>query len=392
LVQSVARRILALAIMQAFFATSGFSLLRPSIAAKLRYELDAPAHFVTSFGSLLLLGRTLGSLIGGMYIINIVKCFESMVQPLSAFTIFLIIYYYSLSQFPTLILVLAFLQGFAAGLMWPLLQSIIAVSAGSRRTAYLTLYTSLGGLGLVNGYILYTILGENITFKIIVASIFYVVTSIVAFVGLVSGYRSSCIPLEQRKVGIASKDAVSVVFFSLMYGLLAGIGAEYSYLVIWEVIGIEKSLLGIIYAVADLAAAGIGIFIAKLAKRYSEELLMLIGLTIMFLASLIGFANQLLAVIGVGTYVAMVSALLGVARSYSVKLGGEQSVSGALALSNAASGIGVSLMGIMSGFIYVELQNLGPKGPLLLYPIMSLLLIVIVIVYKKSYKVSKDLK
>ena len=390
--QSVARRILALAIMQAFFATSGFSLLRPSIAAKLRYELDAPAHFVTSFGSLLLLGRTLGSLIGGMYIINIVKCFESMVQPLSAFTIFLIIYYYSLSQFPTLILVLAFLQGFAAGLMWPLLQSIIAVSAGSRRTAYLTLYTSLGGLGLVNGYILYTILGENITFKIIVASIFYVVTSIVAFVGLVSGYRSSCIPLEQRKVGIASKDAVSVVFFSLMYGLLAGIGAEYSYLVIWEVIGIEKSLLGIIYAVADLAAAGIGIFIAKLAKRYSEELLMLIGLTIMFLASLIGFANQLLAVIGVGTYVAMVSALLGVARSYSVKLGGEQSVSGALALSNAASGIGVSLMGIMSGFIYVELQNLGPKGPLLLYPIMSLLLIVIVIVYKKSYKVSKDLK
>ena len=392
MVQSVARRILALAIMQAFFATSGFSLLRPSIAAKLRYELDAPAHFVTSFGSLLLLGRTLGSLIGGMYIINIVKCFESMVQPLSAFTIFLIIYYYSLSQFPTLILVLAFLQGFAAGLMWPLLQSIIAVSAGSRRTAYLTLYTSLGGLGLVNGYILYTILGENITFKIIVASIFYVVTSIVAFVGLVSGYRSSCIPLEQRKVGIASKDAVSVVFFSLMYGLLAGIGAEYSYLVIWEVIGIEKSLLGIIYAVADLAAAGIGIFIAKLAKRYSEELLMLIGLTIMFLASLIGFANQLLAVIGVGTYVAMVSALLGVARSYSVKLGGEQSVSGALALSNAASGIGVSLMGIMSGFIYVELQNLGPKGPLLLYPIMSLLLIVIVIVYKKSYKVSKDLK
>ena len=384
LVQSSARKILALAIIQAFFATSGFSLLRPSIAAKLRYELDAPAHLVTGFGSLLLLGRTLGSLVGGIYIVNVVKCFESIIQPLSALIISLIIYYYSFSQFPIMILVLAFFQGFAAGLMWPLLQSIVAVSAGSRRTAYLTLYTSLGGLGLVNGYILYTMLGEDITFKIIVASIFYTVASAVAFVGLVSGYRSSCIPPEQRRVGITFRGAIPVTLFSLMYGLLAGIGAEYSYLVIWEVVGIEKKLLGVIYAIADLAAAGIGLLIAKLAKRYSEELLMLIGLTIMFLASLIGFVNELLAVIGIGTYVAMVSALLGVARSYSVKLGGGQNVSGALALSNAASGIGVSVMGVMSGFIYVELQNLGPKGPLLLYPIMSLLLIVIVLVCERK--------
>ncbi|HIC99618.1 MAG TPA: hypothetical protein EYP08_08395, partial [Pyrodictiaceae archaeon] len=102
-----------------------------------------------------------------------------------------------------------------------------------------------------------------------------------------------------------------------------------------------------------------------------DIVMLLIGLTIMFLASLIGFVNELLAVIGIGTYVAIVSALLGVARSYSVKLGGDQNVSGALALSNAASGVGVSVMGVMSGFIYVELQNLGPKGPLLLYPIMS---------------------
>ena len=384
LVQSSARKILVLAIIQAFFATSGFSLLRPSIAAKLRYELDAPAHLVTSFGSLLLLGRTLGSLVGGIYIVNVIKCFESIVQPLSAFTISLVIYYYSFSQLPITILVLAFFQGFAAGLMWPLLQSIVAVSAGSKRTAYLTLYTSLGGLGLVNGYILYTMLGEDISFKIVVASIFYMATSVIAFVGLVSGYRSSCIPSEQRRVGITFRGAIPVTLFSLMYGLLAGIGAEYSYLVIWEVVGIEKKLLGVIYAIADLAAAGIGLLIAKLAKRYSEELLMLIGLTIMFLASLIGFVNELLAVIGIGTYVAMVSALLGVARSYSVKLGGGQNVSGALALSNAASGIGVSVMGVMSGFIYVELQNLGPKGPLLLYPIMSLLLIVIVLVCERK--------
>ncbi|HIC99144.1 MAG TPA: hypothetical protein EYP08_05785, partial [Pyrodictiaceae archaeon] len=162
-----ARRVLALAIMQAFFATSGFSLLRPSIAAKLRYELDAPAHFVTGFGSLLLLGRTLGSLIGGMYIVNVTRCFESIAQPLSALAISLIIYCYSLLQSPTIILALAFFQGFAAGLMWPLLQSIVAVSAGSKRAAYLTLYTSLGGLGLVNGYVLYTMIGEDVGFKIV---------------------------------------------------------------------------------------------------------------------------------------------------------------------------------------------------------------------------------
>jgi len=381
-----ARRVLALAIMQAFFATSGFSLLRPSIAAKLRYELDAPAHFVTGFGSLLLLGRTLGSLIGGMYIVNVTRCFESIAQPLSALAISLIIYCYSLLQSPTIILALAFFQGFAAGLMWPLLQSIVAVSAGSKRAAYLTLYTSLGGLGLVNGYVLYTMIGEDVGFKIVVASALYGITSLVAFVGLIWGYRSSCIPREQRKARIAFRGTVSLVFFSLMYGLLAGIGAEYSYLVIWEVVGLEKNLLGVIYAVADLTAAGIGLLIARLAKRYSEESLILTGLTVMFFASLISFIDRFLAIVGLGIYIAMVSALLGVARSYSVKLGGEQNVSGALALSNAASGIGVSLMEAIAGFIYVELQSLSPEGPLMLYSTMSLLLIAVVMVCRKSYK------
>jgi len=375
-----------LAIVQVFFASSGFSLLRPSIAAKLSYELDAPAYLVTGFGSLLLLGRTLGSLVGGVYVVNIVRCFESIVQPLSALVISLIIYYYSLLQAHIPILILAFFQGLAAGLMWPLLQSMVAVSAGSKRAAYLTLYTGLGGLGLVNGYILYTVLGENVALKIMVASIFYGIASLVAFIGLMFGYRSSCIPREQRRMGITFKDAILVVLFSLMYGLLAGIGAEYSYLVIWEVVGLEKNLLGVIYAVADLTAAGIGLLIARLAKRYSEESLILTGLTVMFFASLISFIDRFLAIVGLGIYIAMVSALLGVARSYSVKLGGEQNVSGALALSNAASGIGVSLMEAIAGFIYVELQSLSPEGPLMLYSTMSLLLIAVVMVCRKSYK------
>lgn len=386
LAQNGARRVLVLAIVQVFFATSGFSLLRPSIAAKLRYELDAPAYLVTGFGSLLLLGRTLGSLVGGVYVVNIVRCFESIVQPLSALVISLIIYYYSLLQAHIPILILAFFQGLAAGFMWPLLQSMVAVSAGSKRAAYLTLYTGLGGLGLVNGYILYTVLGEKVALKIMVASIFYGIASLVAFIGLMFGYRSSCIPREQRRMGITFKDAILVVLFSLMYGLLAGIGAEYSYLVVWEVVGLERSLLGALYAIAFLAAAGIDILIARLARRYSEETLILMGLTIMFLTSLMGFLDPLLAIVSLGVYVAMVSALLGVARSYSVKLGGEQNVSEALALSNVASGIGVSLMQAISGFIYVNLLSLGPKGPLLLYPAMSLLLIAVVTVYRRNCK------
>ena len=386
LAQDVAGRVLLLAIVQAFFATSGFSLLRPSIAAKLRYELDAPAHLVTGFGSSLLLGRTLGSLVGGVYIVNIIRCFESIIQPLNALVISLIIYCYSLLQAPISILILAFFQGLAAGLMWPLLQSIVAASAGSKRATYLTLYTSLGGLGLVNGYVLYTILGEDVSLKITVASIFYGIASLAAFVGLILGYRNSCLSKQQRKVRIAFRDVILVVFFSLMYGLLAGIGAEYSYLVIWEVVGLERNLLGIIYAIARLAAAGIGLFIARLARRYSEESLILIGLTIMFLTSLIGFLDPFLAIVSLGVYVAMVSALLGVARSYSVKLGGGQNISGALALSNAASGIGISLMEAISGFIYTELRSLSLEGPLLLYPAMSLLLIIVVAVCKRNHK------
>jgi len=187
-------------------------------------------------------------------------------------------------------------------------------------------------------------------------------------------------------MGITFKDAILVVLFSLMYGLLAGIGAEYSYLVVWEVVGLERSLLGALYAIAFLAAAGIDILIARLARRYSEETLILMGLTIMFLTSLMGFLDPLLAIVSLGVYVAMVSALLGVARSYSVKLGGEQNVSEALALSNVASGIGVSLMQAISGFIYVNLLSLGPKGPLLLYPAMSLLLIAVVTVYRRNCK------
>ena len=270
--------------------------------------------------------------------------------------------------------------------MWPLLQSIVAASAGSKRATYLTLYTSLGGLGLVNGYVLYTILGEDVSLKITVASIFYGIASLAAFVGLILGYRNSCLSKQQRKVRIAFRDVILVVFFSLMYGLLAGIGAEYSYLVIWEVVGLERNLLGIIYAIARLAAAGIGLFIARLARRYSEESLILIGLTIMFLTSLIGFLDPFLAIVSLGVYVAMVSALLGVARSYSVKLGGGQNISGALALSNAASGIGISLMEAISGFIYTELRSLSLEGPLLLYPAMSLLLIIVVAVCKRNHK------
>ncbi len=355
------RRVVVAAFLAVSLATVAFGSLRLALGQVLGVErgslLLAGLPVSTFF-----LGRGLSATLSG-FVYDAEPGVARLAPGLALLGVALVVY--AMGVFlgePLLLVALSGVQGFLAGMVWPLVQTSVARYSGASATL-LSAYFALGSFGIAAGRLLYphlsSLLGDRGVFT--VASLLYTGAGLV----LLEGFRS--LELGSRRPGarrvLLVRGAWRVLAVNMASGFIAGFDAQLVYPLLVKVKHVDKFLASYSLAAAAAASVPVKLAVGRLADRKGlRDALLLVAALVA--GSLLGLSAALgpVAALCAATYLAFSSSLVPLARLAAyiegVRLG---SPTGIVGVSNTFSNIG-SLLAPVAAPLLVAI------GLLPLYP------------------------
>ncbi len=352
-------------------SSTAFFLIRPALALKLRTELLSSAVEVTALTSSFMLARalssTLGSVAGDMN-----PDIRKKIMLFSLFPISLIVLLYSLINNVVYIILLNFVHGFFAGLLWPNIQTQVGFLS-NEKSRYIGIYFAFAGIGSSIGYFLYSILPLSNNDFIALGSALYFISFLIAFFT----FKKIRVKKMNKKIKIRSvfsRRTSWILSIAFLTGCIVGILHSYIYIFLYEFHGLKKEELGIALTISALASIMSNAVSGYLADRYGlikviSLFVFVASLSLLMLAVLKGFFAVMFSLT---LAVVSVKAIMPLTRS--IKITENREVTGtAIGLSNTLSNIGSFAYPLISGYLY----DLGYETlPLLVVAVLMLIFLI----------------
>ncbi len=345
-------------LLAVLLAAAAFSMIRPVLAYRARYDLAATGFEVSMLATGFMVARALSSPAAG-YLGDRVRGSRGLMVKAALGSFPIITLGYAYAPDPWVLVGLRGLAGFSAGVAWPGMQTIVAGSApGDRRASVLGLYFAVGNLGFSVGYGLYGHLPLSRVEYFYLAAAMQAGTFL-----LLAGERLAEAP--GRAVGWGGGlPAAWLMLASFAGGFTLGTVSEVTYVYLRELHGVGKALLGNTLLAGSLLGAASTLLGGRLADRLGEYRainLTLLATTLGLLLLPLSWTPAALA--GMVLIMATARALLPATRSMATTL--IPGLAGTLVgLSNTLSNLGSATSPTIAGIIYDYLSGALQIGPL----------------------------
>ncbi len=341
-----------------FLAAAAFSMIRPVLAYRARYDLAATGFEVSMLATGFMVARALSSPAAG-YLGDRVRGSRGLMVKAALASFPLITLGYAYAPSPWVLVGLRGLTGFSAGVAWPGMQTLVARSAPEdRRASYLGLYFAAGNLGFSLGYGLYGHLPLSRVEYFYLASAMQAGTFL-----LLAGERLEEAPRRELGWG-GGLPALWLMLASFAGGFTLGTVSEVTYVYLRELHGVGKAALGNTLLIGSVLGAVSTLAAGRLADRLGEYRaisLILLSTTLGLLLLPLSWTPAALA--GMVLIMATARALLPATRSMATTL--IPGLAGTLVgLSNTLSNLGSAASPTIAGVIYDHLSGTLRIGPL----------------------------
>lgn len=345
-------------LLAVFLAAAAFSMIRPVLAYRARYDLMATGFEVSMLATGFMVARALSSPAAG-YAGDRVRGFRGRMVKGALASFPLLTLGYAWAPSPWILVALRSAAGFTAGIAWPGMQTIVAENApGERRATYLGLYFATGNLGFSLGYGLYGHL------PLTRVEYFYLAAAMQTATIFLLLPESFAEPLLRGVGWGGGLPALWLMLASFAGGFTLGTSTEVTYVYLRELHGVGKALLGDALLVGSLLGAASTLLSGRLADRLGEyRAISLILLSTTLGLVLLPLNHRLAALAGMVLIMAAGRALLPATRSMATVL--IPGLAGTLVgLSNTLSNLGSAASPSIAGIIYDNLSGTLSLGPL----------------------------
>jgi MFS family permease len=260
--------------------------------------------------------------------------------------------------------------GVLSGVYWPTLQVLVGL-AGSlvgRPGLYTGLYFAASGLGSALGYQLYGLLKLPQKEMLLASALLHAAAAVTAFSGFT---RAAALCRSARDLAggpgsgarkgrglLLEPQTVWILLASFVTGTSLGVTAEFMYVYLGEVQGLERGGLGSVLA----AASALSILSAALAGRAADRFGLVATLRTVLLVNAAGFlmlasVSPAAAVVGVVVAFSAQRALMPLTRTV-MAASSSGSVGAVVGASNTVSSLGASVAPLLAGALYERAESL----------------------------------
>ncbi|MET1127805.1 MAG: MFS transporter [Thermoproteota archaeon] len=366
--RACSRTVAATSLAVVVLAAAAFSAARPAVAFLARMQ-GASMVMVSTLTSAFTAARATSAAIGGYLSDRRPKARIEVARfALAGFAAVVFAMYVFHSPLQLVLLMAAW--GVLSGVYWPTLQVLVGL-AGSlvgRPGLYTGLYFATSGLGSALGYQLYGLLKLPHEEMLLASALLHAAAAVTAFSGftraaalcrsarsLVGGPVSGA---RERRGLLLEPQTVWVLLASFVTGTSLGVTAEFMYVYLGEVQGLERGRLGSVLA----AASALSILSAALAGRAADRFGLVATLRTVLLVNAAGFlmlasVSPAAAVVGVVVAFSAQRALMPLTRTV-MAASSSGTVGTVVGASNTVSSLGASIAPLLAGALYERAESL----------------------------------
>ncbi len=286
-------------------------------------------------------GRGVSASLGGVLYTRFPRL-TRLLPPLSLLVISASVYMQGVTRNPLLISILTGVQGFAAGFVWPLVQTGVAIHGG---TAFmLSVYFATGSIGISFGRALYPYLAEHLGIEGVfsLASLFYLSASLVLALGF-----NVKLPRRRRpgSARLARGAVLRAAVVNAASGFAVGLDAQILYPLLVEK-GLDRFTASYMLSLGSLGGIPAKLSAGRMGDRIGlYDSMLLIGSLIALSLAALSVTGGLIAGVAALAYTSLSAGLVPLARMAAAvegaKLGAPAALVGfANTLSNAGSILG----------------------------------------------------